>query len=134
MTIEGGCHCGAIRYVAEGEALMHALCHCKDCRLSAGAPVVAWIMYPLDAVRVTKGKTQDYESSEHGRRQFCPRCGTGLFYTNADILPDIIDIQSATLDNPDIVPVQAQFQTAERIEWMARVHELPMFDRYPPPK
>jgi hypothetical protein len=32
MTITGGCHCGAIRYEAEGQALTHALCHCTDCR------------------------------------------------------------------------------------------------------
>jgi hypothetical protein len=44
--ITGGCHCGAIRYQAEGEALTHALCHCTDCRRHAGAPIVGWTMYP----------------------------------------------------------------------------------------
>src|SRR5438067_6856347 len=53
--ITGGCHCGAIRYQAEGEARTHALCHCTDCRRHAGAPMVGWTMYPLDAVKVTKG-------------------------------------------------------------------------------
>ena len=43
--ITGGCHCGAIRYQAEGEALTHALCHCTDCRRHAGAPLVGWTMY-----------------------------------------------------------------------------------------
>src|SRR3569832_906940 len=38
MAITGGCHCGAIRYEIEGEALTHALCHCTDCRRCAGAP------------------------------------------------------------------------------------------------
>jgi hypothetical protein len=42
MAITGGCHCGAVRYEAEGEALTHALCHCKDCRRHAGAPMVGW--------------------------------------------------------------------------------------------
>jgi hypothetical protein len=45
MVITGGCHCGAVRYEAVGEALTHALCHCSDCRRSAGAPMVAWTMY-----------------------------------------------------------------------------------------
>ena len=100
--ITGGCHCGALRYQADGEALTHALCHCTDCRRHAGAPMVGWTMYPQHAVKVTKGTPKVYLSSEHGRRHFCPDCGTGLFYTNAEMLPGIIDIQSATYDDPEL--------------------------------
>lgn len=131
MTITGGCHCGAVRYQAEGEALTHALCHCVDCRRHAGAPMVGWTMYPDSAIKVTKGAPKVYKSSEHGRRSFCADCGTGLFFTNAQVLPGIIDIQSATYDDPAAVPAQAHIQVADRIPWMERVHELPAFDRYP---
>ncbi|MFZ4382519.1 MAG: GFA family protein, partial [Sandarakinorhabdus sp.] len=35
---------------------MHVvLCHCSDCRKSAGAPMVAWAMFADDAFRVTSG-------------------------------------------------------------------------------
>jgi len=132
MTITGGCHCGAIRYEATGEALTHALCHCTDCRRHAGAPMVGWTMYMQEGVRVTKGATKTYCSSEHGRRQFCPDCGTGLFYTNSVVLPGIIDIQSATYDDPDLVPACLHIQVAERLRWMEHAHELPAFERYPP--
>lgn len=132
MKLAGGCHCGAIRYEVEGEALTHALCHCSDCRRHAGAPMVAWTMYPQAAVRITQGVTKTYQSSQHGRRQFCPDCGTGLFYTNDAVLPGLIDIQSATYDEPDAVPARVHIQVAERIGWMAHAHELPMHDRYPP--
>src|SRR5262245_33580750 len=132
MTITGGCHCGAIRYAIDGQAINHALCHCTDCRRSAGAPMVGWSMYPADAVKVTKGTPKVYESSTDGRRSFCGACGSGLFYTNAVNLPGIIDIQSATLDDPGALPARAHVQVAERIPWMERAHELPTFDRYPP--
>jgi hypothetical protein len=132
MAITGGCHCGAIRYEVVGEAIVHALCHCSDCRRSAGAPMVGWTMYPVDALKVTKGAPKTYNSSENGRRQFCPDCGTGLFYINNQMLPGIVDIQSATYDDPTVVPPQAHIQVAERIGWMERAHELPTFDRYPP--
>jgi hypothetical protein len=134
MAITGGCHCGAIRYEAEGEAVTHALCHCTDCRRSAGAPMVGWTMFRLDGVKVTKGAPKIYQSSQHGRRHFCPDCGTGLFYTNAEGLPGIIDIQSATYDDPDAIPPRMHVQVAERIGWMERAHELPAFERYPPRK
>jgi hypothetical protein len=132
MTITGGCHCGQIRYEASGDAITHALCHCTDCRRSAGAPMVSWTMYKREAVKVTKGTPKTYHSSEHGRRQFCPNCGTGLFFINDVVLPGIIDIQSATYDNPDAVPAKAHIQVAERIGWMERAHELPTFERFPP--
>ena len=96
--------------------------------------MVGWTMYPLDAVKVIRGTPKVYESSQHGRRHFCPNCGTGLFYTNAEVLPGIIDIQSATYDNPDAVPARVLVQVAERIGWLERAHELPAFERYPPQK
>lgn len=131
MTISGGCHCGAVRYEVEGEALTHALCHCTDCRRCAGAPMVGWTMYRTEAVTVTRGTPKVYESSEHGRRHFCPDCGTGLFFTNAVVLPGIIDIQSATYDDPNVIPAQIHIQVAERIGWMEHAHELPVFERFP---
>jgi hypothetical protein len=131
--ITGGCHCGAVRYEAKGEAITHALCHCSDCRRHAGAPMVGWTMYRSDAVTMTKGATKTYKSSEFGRRQFCADCGTGLFYTNDKVLPGIIDIQSATYDDPAAVPARIHVQVAERIPWMATAHELPKCERYPQP-
>ena len=65
----GRCHCGQISYSAEGEALHHALCHCADCRRSAGAPMVGWIAYKQDRVTIT-GEPVTYESSVMGRRLF----------------------------------------------------------------
>jgi hypothetical protein len=132
MSLTGGCHCGAVRYEIEGDALTHALCHCIDCRRHAGAPMVAWTMYPASAVKVTKGQPKTYASSEYGRRQFCDNCGTGLFYVNAQILPGIVDVQSATNDDPNAVPARVHIQIADRIGWMERAHELPMFERFPP--
>lgn len=132
MSNTGGCHCGAIRYQAAGDPITHALCHCTDCRRHAGAPMVGWTMYLAAAVSVTKGTPKIYESSTHGRRYFCGDCGTGLLYVNAEVLPGIIDIQSATYDDPNAIPARVHIQVAERLHWMERAHELPVFERYPP--
>jgi hypothetical protein len=129
---QGGCHCGAVRYRIEGTPRTHALCHCTDCRRHAGAPMVAWAMFASGAVTIEKGTVKTYASSEHGRRHFCPECGTGLFYSNDQILPGITDVQSATLDDPNALAPRAHIQIAERIGWMAHAHELATFDRFPP--
>ena len=130
MTLSGRCHCGAVSYEAEGEPEHHALCHCNDCRRSAGAPAVGWIAFKESQVKIT-GSPVTYSSSEHGRRDFCGACGTGLFYRNEPVLPGIVDIQSATLDDPESNPPGAHIQTAERLGWMSRLNELPEFKRYP---
>ena len=132
MILEGGCHCGAVRYRIAGEAMTHALCHCTDCRRHAGAPMVSWTMYPDTAVTITKGNPKTYASSEHGRRQFCANCGTGLFYVNSQMLPGIIDVQSSTYDDPGLFAPEAHIQVADRISWMEKAHELPTFERFPP--
>ena len=132
MPITGGCHCGSVRYALQGEAIYHALCHCVDCRRSAGAPMVGWAAYPSSALSITKGTPSTYASSDHGRRQFCGTCGTGLFYLNAQNLPGIVDIQSGTLDAFADLPAQIHIQTADRVDWMESAHTLPEFERYPP--
>lgn len=132
MTLTGGCHCGALRYRVNGNPTTAALCHCIDCRRIAGAPMVAWMMVREEQLTVTAGTPREYASSTDARRFFCSTCGTQLFYRNAVNLPGIVDIQSATLDHPDSVPMQAHIQVADRIGWMETVYDLPMFDRYPP--
>ena len=128
--LSGGCHCGAIRYEAPGEPAHSALCHCKDCRTSAGAPMVGWALYPQEAVTIS-GTPVEYRSSDHGRRLFCGTCGSGLFYTNEAIFPGQIDIQTGTLDNISALPPQAHIQMAEAADWMATAHLLPKFERFP---
>ncbi len=129
--LTGGCHCGEIRYEVDGEPHHSTLCHCTDCRRNAGAPMVCWTLFSNARFRVTQGEATVYASSEHGRRHFCPACGTGLFYTNGQIFPDQTDIQSSTLDTPEALPPSAQIQVADRIAWMKDVHGLPAFERYP---
>ena len=129
--LTGGCHCGAIRYETADEAIHHALCHCTDCRRSSGAPMVAWAAFADGDLTVTQGSPKTINSSGSAMRSFCAACGTGLFYRNAEALPGIVDIQSATLDDPDALPPTAHIQTAERLDWMRHAHELPTFERFP---
>lgn len=132
MTRFGGCRCGAVRYATEGDALHITLCHCKDCRRSAGAPMVGWAGFEEAQFTLSKGEPTGFNSSGAALRSFCPVCGTGLYYRNSEMLPGIVDIQVATFDDPDALPPAAHIQTAERLDWMATAHALPEFERYPP--
>ncbi len=127
----GRCHCGAIRYEVTGDMHHHVVCHCEDCRRCSGAVHTAWIAFPADSLTVAQGSPKLYRSSNTGRRQFCGDCGTGLFYTNEEFLPGIVDIQSVTLDNPEDFAPQAHIQVADALPWEAQLESLPRFERYP---
>ena len=131
MTRSGQCLCGAIRYQLSGEPKSVALCHCSDCRRSAGAPMVAWAMFPEAALTLTQGTPKTINSSGTAMRSFCADCGSGLFYRNEKNLPGIVDVQSGTLDDPNALPPAVQVQTAERLGWMKQFQDLPEFERYP---
>jgi hypothetical protein len=131
MVLSGGCHCGAVRYEVEGEPVHHAICHCGDCRASAGAPMVAWLAVKDEQFRIIAGEVATYTGATGSERSFCPSCGTGLFFRNAQFLPGLVDIQSATLDDSAEVAPGAQIQCAERLPWMTRLGEMPEFERFP---
>ena len=131
--LTGGCQCGAVRYEVEGDAAHHALCHCNDCRASSGAPATAWMAFAAENFRITSGEAIAYNSSGASWRHFCGACGTGLYFINEDMLPGIVDIQSATLDNAQDHAPGAQIQTAERLGYMGKLSQMPEFDRYPGP-
>jgi hypothetical protein len=131
MDLNGGCQCGAVRYRVTGAPQRSALCHCIDCRKSAGAPMVGWAAFAEADFAIVQGAATTHNSSGASMRSFCPACGTGLYFRNAEMLPGIVDIQIATLDNPDAIPPTEQIQLAERIGWMETAHALPSFARWP---
>lgn len=131
MTFVGGCQCRAVRFELTGEPKAVTLCHCVDCRRSAGAPVMAWAEYDEAALNVTQGSPKAFNSSGAAMRSFCPDCGTGLFYRNSEILPGLVEVQLATLDEPNSLAPTMQIQTAERLGWVSHIHELPAFERFP---
>ncbi len=133
MARVGGCHCGQVRYEVEGEPVYHAICHCDACRASSGAPMVAWYAVKEAQFRLTSGEMSQYEGKAGSQRQFCPTCGTGLFFRNAEVLPGLVDIQSATLDDAGEVAPTMQVQCADRLAWVPAIGELPEFERYPGP-
>ncbi len=82
-SIEGGCHCGTIRYALSAPPQASMICHCRSCQRITGAPVVAWLTVTADALAITKGEPARYASSPKIDRRFCAACGTHIAYTIA---------------------------------------------------
>ena len=131
MMYHGQCQCGAIEYEVTGPPNSVSICHCVDCRRSSGAPMMSWAEFPDAQVKVTKGQLKTFNSSGTAMRSFCGDCGTGIFYTNAELLPGVFEVQSATLDDPNLLPPTMQIQTAERVEWMKHLESITAYERFP---
>jgi len=77
--LEGGCLCGAVRFIATGEPKGKYWCHCQSCREHTGAPVSVFVVFDCKAYRVTKGEIVKFHSTPgKTRRGFCGKCGSTL--------------------------------------------------------
>ncbi|HEY2397313.1 MAG TPA: GFA family protein [Rudaea sp.] len=118
---EGGCLCGAIRYRVTAAPTALVVCHCRSCRKASGAPSLAWAIFQAADFGFTSGKPATFASSSGVERGFCARCGTTLTYAGAD-RPDVADVTTATLDNPDAFAPTKEIWLEEKIGWEAVDH------------
>jgi hypothetical protein len=128
QMIEGGCHCGAIRYALSAPPQQAMICHCKTCRRVSGAPVVAWLTLDPSVFAITKGAPARYSSSADVDRQFCNQCGTQLTYARTDD-DSYIDVTTASLDDPDAFPPSHHSWTSHDIAWIKFGDGVPAFQK-----
>jgi hypothetical protein len=120
----GGCLCRGIRYRIVGKPIDAGYCHCRLCRRSAGAPVLAWATFPITGFRFTRGRPGTFHSSRRAFRQFCIRCGTQLTFRKTRA-PETIDVNLVTLDRPESIPPEYHIWTANQLSWFDTRDDLP---------
>lgn len=107
-TFEGGCLCGAVRFVARGKPYRVGLCHCLDCRKHSGSLFTALAMFPEDAVEV------EGALGEYNHRQFCVRCGASVLARSGDE----VEVSLGALDSPDRLTPTYESWIVRREAWL----------------
>ena len=99
--LSGGCLCGAIKYDLQGEPLMTAICHCKDCQKQTGTTFSIVVGVTPESVKVD-GKATIYttvgETGAEVHRHFCSLCGSPIL-SDATASMGIYFIKAGTLDD-----------------------------------
>ena len=131
MRLEGGCYCGEVRFVAEGDPMFQAQCHCRECQyITGGAPNLFFSM-PIDGFKYTKGTPKQFTRKDLERpvtREFCPECGTHLI-TRPNF--PVVVVKVGTLDDPNQFTPKAAIYTIDKRAFHQIPEGIPTFERLP---
>jgi hypothetical protein len=133
MKVEGGCYCGQVRYVAEGEPAMRAQCHCRECQYITGGGPNYFMTLPADGYRYVQGEPKRFARTDLERpvtREFCPNCGTHLVSPVPGV--PIVIMKVGALDDPKQYggPNMAIY-TMDRQPFHVVPEAMPAFERTP---
>ena len=136
QRLEGGCLCGAIRYLINPPFKLFQYCHCSRCRKVSGTVYAANIFLPSQQFQWLSGgdKLGWYKipDAKHFATAFCKHCGSSMPTLTVDNETAIVP--AGGLDNlPDGHPTQSIFW-ASRAHWYHPPDQLPQFDQLPPKK
>ncbi|MEZ5872029.1 MAG: GFA family protein [Nitratireductor sp.] len=113
----GGCLCGKVRFVANGQPFRVGICHCIDCRKHHGTLFHASAIFAHEQVAI------EGETRSHAGRHFCPECGSSVF----SVTGDETEINLGSLDDPDQLVPTYELWTVRREAWLP---EFPGVKKY----
>jgi hypothetical protein len=129
----GRCLCGKVRYEIDGEPVVVAHCHCRDCQRLSGAGHSTGAMFPVAQIRID-GSVSEFElvadSGHTVTRTFCGACGSPLFGRNT-AMTEMMTVCVGTLDEPGAVTPQVAIFARSRNAWDPVAAGLPSFDAQP---
>lgn len=125
--MQGGCHCGAIRFTTSAEPYWVGACYCVDCRKISGAPYLVFAGFKEGEVTILQGVPKKYSSSEKVIRSFCENCSSPFAYTYKET-PDKHFIPIGIFDDPVKFKLQEHIFVGQKLPWVCITDGLPQKD------
>lgn len=134
QTRQGGCLCGAVRYVIRDEPQSAAICHCRHCRKHSGG-LFSFNLFVREEDYAQQGETGVFEdrgdSGHPSYRHFCRGCGSPIL-TRVAMLPGLVLVKAGTLDSLEgLPPPQTEIYTDRSAGWLAPIEGAARFARSP---
>jgi hypothetical protein len=128
MHVDGGCHCGDIKYEAEIDPGSVGICHCTDCQHITGSAYRVTAHSLKGAFKLLSGEPTIYiKTAESGNKRahaFCPRCGTPLYATTVGN-PEFYGIRVGTLRQRRELKPSRQGWCRSALDWVMNIDALP---------
>ena len=107
MKLQGGCHCGKVRFEVEGSPERVSQCNCSVCTKKA---YLHWIIPPAQFRLLTPEQDLTTYTFNSGTAQhhFCKVCGIAPFYIPRSD-PDKVDVNARCLDGVDVAKLKMEF-------------------------
>ncbi|EDA0293119.1 GFA family protein [Salmonella enterica] len=121
-SLEGGCTCGAVRYVVTASPLIVHCCHCHWCQRETRSAFVINAVIENMHVHLIKGQVTVIDTpSLSGKGQKiarCPKCQIALWshYSGSSKLTFL---RVGTLDHPEHMPPDVHIYTESKQPWVA---------------
>lgn len=133
MRLEGGCYCGKVRYVAQGDPVLRAQCHCRECQYYSGGAPNLFMLMPQAGFAYVAGEPRRFARSDiEGAvtREFCGDCATQLTTLRPGL--EAVVLKIGTLDDPaQFRGPKAAIFTVDRQPFHHIDEGLPQFERLP---
>jgi hypothetical protein len=102
LPMDGGCHCGAVRYAVTARPLAVNACHCDDCKRLAGGPFGLYLHVARAALEMRGGARDTFRRTGGSGNAIsverCAACGTRMWHL-PDAAPDLVILCAGTLDD-----------------------------------
>lgn len=120
-THKGGCHCGEVRFEAQGPAnIIASQCNCSICRMTGYLHMIV----RKDQFRLLGGEDaiQTYTfNTGVAQHYFCRHCGVKSFYVPRSH-PDGISVNVNCIDPGTILSLEAR--PFDGANWEENIHKL----------
>ena len=132
-ALEGGCHCGAIRYTLRAAPMFVHCCHCKDCQKQTGGAFAINALVEAANLPLLKGTPERIAMpTESGRPHDvyrCPKCLTAVWsdYGRRGVLRFV---RVGTLDDPSALKPDVHIFTRSKQPWVGLPADVPAFEIY----
>jgi hypothetical protein len=114
------CRCGQLRAIVTGETVRVSVCHCLACQKRTGSAFSAQLRWPADCVEVEGESKQWVRTADSGQKttyNFCPGCGSTLYYSGGNF-PDVVAIPMGAFDDPYIASPDYSVWERRKHDWV----------------
>jgi hypothetical protein len=135
MKIDGGCHCGSIRFEAEVDPATVVICHCTDCQTFSGSAFRTVVQTTPGTFALLSGAPKVYvKTAESGNRRqqtFCPTCGTPIYSAPVTGDTKVVVLRVGAIHQRDQLLPRDQYWFRSSQAWLPNLSKIKKQDKQP---